>query len=131
MNWISFKKNADGILQPVVNGKRCLYHISSKTLIQLEEEDEIEPIIVGKYRFRKKAFEWTNKKLIESINKNYDWIVVDEIGLLELRGEGLDKSIKILLQKASTVNIVFVIRKSLLNNALDYYKIYEYKILEI
>ncbi len=132
MNWINSEKNIDGILEPVINGKRCFYHISSKTIFQLESNNEVNTVKVGKYRFNIYAFKWANEKLIESLNKNFDWIVVDEIGLLELKGEGLDKSIKILLSNnIKAINYVFVIRESLLNNVLEFYGIKEFEYMKI
>jgi hypothetical protein len=34
MLWASPQKNIDGILQPVIEGKRFIYHLGSKTLKQ-------------------------------------------------------------------------------------------------
>ncbi|MCX7798425.1 MAG: hypothetical protein N2249_07360 [Melioribacter sp.] len=130
MNWVLSQKDINGILQPVVNGKRCLYHISSKTFQLLESDSNIDTINVGKFKFKKDVIDWANKKLIESVEGNYKWIVVDEIGLLELNGAGFDKSIKILLSRARA-NLIFVIRDQLLTKALEHYKITDYNILEL
>lgn len=129
MNWVVKQNNIDGILQPVVDGKRLLYHISTRTLKLLESENEIDSIKIGKYNFSKYAFNWANEKLIESLQKNFEWIVVDEIGPLELRGEGLHKSILFLLNNSDKQKLIFVIREKILDEALKHYNICEYEII--
>ncbi|MEG8945928.1 nucleoside-triphosphatase [Rosettibacter firmus] len=131
MNWALNQKSIDGILQPVVDGKRCFYHISSRTLMLLGSDDDFNTIKVGKYKFNQEAFKWANEKLINTSDKNYEWLVIDEIGLLELQGKGLDKSIKIILKNSTSMNLIFVIRESLLNKALQHYNIKDYQILEL
>ncbi|MEG8990277.1 nucleoside-triphosphatase [Ignavibacteria bacterium 4148-Me] len=131
MSWVSSQKNIDGILQPVIEDKRFFYHISSRTLFQLESDNDYNTIKVGKYKFRLEAFNWANEKLNNCIGKNLEWIVVDEIGLLEINGEGLNSSVKNLLSSTSNEKIIFVIRETLLQQALNYYKIDNYKMMRL
>ncbi len=128
MSWVFKQNNIDGILQPEVDGKRFLYHISTKTLKLLESENEIDSIKIGQYNFSKNAFKWANKKLIESLQKNYEWIVVDELGPLELSGEGLHESITFLLNNSDKQKLIFVIREKILEEALKFYNISDYEI---
>ncbi|MEJ5350567.1 MAG: nucleoside-triphosphatase [Melioribacteraceae bacterium] len=131
MSWTSSQKNIDGILQPVIEEKRFFYHISSRTLFQLESEDDVNSIKVGRYKFRLEAFNWANEKLINCIGKNLEWIVVDEIGFLELNGEGLHSSVKKLLSSTLNEKLIFVVRESLLQQVLDYYQIDNYETMKL
>ncbi|MBK8946050.1 MAG: hypothetical protein IPM32_12380 [Ignavibacteriae bacterium] len=119
-------KSVDGILAPVVNEKRMLYHIESKVMQRLEVDFEIEETIkIGKYLFLEKSFEWANKKIIEGYLKNPDWLIIDEIGKLEIMEKGLHKSFKFFLEDENNykTKLIIVIRENLLENIIYNYKL--------
>jgi len=124
--FINTKKSVDGILAPIVNGKRKLYHISSRT-IKIFEMDKSSPetVSVGKYFFLNESFEWANKKIIESFHKSPEWLIIDEIGKLELRRKGLHEAAKKIIEERLTFNgkIILVIRDYLLDEVLKFYNI--------
>jgi len=129
-------KSVDGILAPIVNDKRRLYHISSKTVKDFEVDQlNKNTISVGKYFFLKNSFIWANEKLLESFSNSPDYLIIDEIGKIELKGEGLHIAAKKIIEerKKSKTTILLVIRDYLLKEALDYYNIAEedYSILEL
>lgn len=130
--WALSKKNVGGILQPVVNEKRFLYSLSEKSLIQLEVDEgdlskfrQEEIIRIGHFNFLKEAFTKAQKVLIDCLNGNFDWLVIDEIGPLELRDEGLEPAIKYILNNANKFNgkIVLVVRNKLLNDVIKKYEL--------
>ncbi len=128
-------KSVDGILAPIVEGKRHLFHISTRTLKILEAPESSETISIGKYHFLKSTFDWANEKLIKSLNKVPEYLVIDELGKLELNGKGLHKSAIYMLrhsQKYST-KVVFVVRDYLLKQMIDFYRISaeEYEIMDV
>lgn len=126
--FIGEHKNADGILTPIVNNKRTLYHISTKTIKEFEAVTlSSNTVSVGKYHFLKESFTWANKKIIESFNSSAEYLIIDEIGKLELRGEGFHKSTKEILGKLNNSNsiLILVIRDYLLDEILKYYNIME------
>jgi nucleoside-triphosphatase THEP1 len=130
------QKSIDGILSPIVNCKRRLYHISSKTVKDFEiDQSSEETISVGKYFFLKKSFKWANSKLLEGFSKSPEWLIIDEIGKLELKGEGFHSATqKILMDKInSNTKIILVIRDYLIEEALKYYNIAhnDYTFLEL
>lgn len=135
MKWISSQKNIDGILQPVVDEKRFLYHISSKTLIQLETNSNENAISIGKYNFSLLAFEKAKKIIEESLTKHLDYVVIDEIGPLELNGKGLEPVItKIIAQKNFlSGKLILVVREEIFENFLIHYKLLknDYEIFDI
>lgn len=137
MKWFADKKNIDGIFQPVVEGKRFIYHILSKTLKLLEAHEQVSSekiIAVGKFQFNKDVFEWAQTVLSGTLNNKLDWLIVDEVGPLELEGKGLEPVItKIINERESFPGkILFVVRENLLRDFLVHYKIEDdYELMEL
>lgn len=64
-----------------------LIRISTNETHQLTTMNEIDTNIkIGKFYFYKDSIDWGNKQLISS--KYSDWIIIDEVGLLEFDGGG-------------------------------------------
>lgn len=118
-------KNIGGVLSPVINGKRHFLNIENKeTKLMEASDDEIEILNIGRYKFSAKAFEWAKKILIESANKNFDLVIIDEIGPLELQGKGFAETLNFLLnQNESKFDLLLVIRENLVNEVLNYFEI--------
>ena len=128
MQWAASKKNIDGVLQPVIDEKRFVYHIGSRTLKILEFTEtrpENELIKIGKYQFRKSVFDWTQNILIDCLDKNLDWLIIDEIGPLELEGKGLELAISKIFSKSEKLNgnVLCVVRNSILEKFVKYYRL--------
>ncbi|MDX1700105.1 MAG: nucleoside-triphosphatase, partial [Melioribacteraceae bacterium] len=128
--------SVDGILVPIVNEKRMLYHISSKVMKVFEvDKESSKTVSIGKYIFLKESFDWANQKILQSYNDEPDYLVIDEIGKLELRKEGLHDSFATILKSISHSNtsLILVIRNYLLNEVMRTYNIPEenYEILEL
>jgi nucleoside-triphosphatase THEP1 len=126
----------DGILSPIVNEKRVLYHIASKTIKRFEVDESNEKTIsIGNYIFLQESFDWANEKLIKGFSNKPDFLVIDELGKLELKGKGFYPSIKEILEikENLTTQLILVIRDYLLDEVLHYYGICdnEYEILNI
>jgi molybdopterin-guanine dinucleotide biosynthesis protein A len=134
MNWISRQKHVGGILTPDVNGKRKLYDIAAKQYHDLQLDDETEGIKIGRFTFSESVFAHARTLLAQATDKQYEWIVTDEIGRLEMdRKEGLEPAISELIRyyktHHTTGNLLLVIRDYLLNDALKYYGVEEATIL--
>lgn len=126
MRWALSQKNLDGILQPVIEEKRFLYNIGSRTLKQLEIEGsrQINDFIeIGKYKFSTQTFEWAKKIILDSFEKELDYLIVDEIGKLELEGKGFEPAIREIISKRERFSgkIIFVVRDSLLEKFIECY----------
>ncbi|MEM6337724.1 MAG: hypothetical protein AAF752_14225, partial [Bacteroidota bacterium] len=83
-----------GILQPVEAGVRWVRDAATGEGKQLEagdKADEQEVVSVGRFRFSRAAFAWAVDRLREAAGAAQpgEWLLVDEIGPLELRGEGV------------------------------------------
>lgn len=125
MQWATSQKNIDGIFQPVIDGRRFIYHISSRTLKELEVDNGDDLISIGQYKFNNQTFYWAQKKLLDACNKKIDKLIIDELGPLELMGKGLEPAISKILSQLSNFNfqIILVIREKMLGELLNHYNI--------
>lgn len=80
-------------------------------------------ITVGRFVFSKKEFEKAIQVIRDAINKN-GWLVIDEIGPMELRGEGFCDVLKevLMLRKEK---ILLVVREGMAEQVKKYFNIDE------
>lgn len=123
MNWCLAKTTVAGILTPIVNEKRKFFNISNKEIFDMEADDKEKNILsIGKYNFSQVAFSKAEQIILEPLLSNIQYLVIDEIGPLEIKGEGFYNATKELLQNDLSVNIILVVRKNLL---LDIIKLFD------
>jgi nucleoside-triphosphatase THEP1 len=95
--WIISQPDVRGILTPVIDGKRMFRDIETGQLFMMEaKENESEVWKIGKFVFSKVQFERAEKILLKAGNTN-GWLVIDEVGPLELQEKGFLHVIKKLL----------------------------------
>jgi nucleoside-triphosphatase THEP1 len=127
-DWLINKKAA-GILAPVINGKIHLVELVTKKKKQLELEENLDSTdvtCIGRYVFKNSVFNWACKILIDSADKNYEWLVIDEFGPLEMKGQGLAPAISSLFSNEINLHetkILFVVREALVKDFLNHLKI--------
>ena len=139
IKWLKDKNNVQGIISPIIDGKRYLVNIQSEEKRNLEinsGSSQKNVIIIGNYIFDQSVFDWACKIILDAIKTNPDWLIIDEVGPLELQGDGLAKAvIKVFSGKDYLLktNVVFVVRESLLNDFLNHYNLSEndFKFLNI
>lgn len=125
--WIKNKDNVDGILQPIINGRRHIKHILSGEIQLLEilpGSQEKNIITVGNYKFNNDVFAWAHSKLLLAYNKNPEWLIIDEVGKLEICAKGLEPAISNILNSLNyhkNLNLVFVVRDYLVPDFLTKY----------
>jgi len=129
MHWASTQKSIEGLFQPVIDEKRFIYHTSSRTLKMLEvpkNSDGDNFIEIGNYRFSREVFNWGQSVLLNAIKKDLDWLVIDEIGPLELEGSGLEPAISEILKDRDSFKgeILCVVRDSIMERFLEHYKLH-------
>lgn len=107
--WIENKKEVYGILTPVVDGKRMFMDVHTKTQFPMEAtEQEPATIAVGRFLFSKTNFEKATGIIRDAMNRE-GWLIIDEIGPLELRGEGFHDILKDILA-GRTGKLLLVVR---------------------
>ncbi len=127
--WIKNEDDVDGILQPVIDGTRYIRHISSgeTRLLELTADTNEKNILkIGNYKFNNEVFIWARSKLFSAFSKNPQWLIIDEVGKLEMDGKGLEPSIKKIFLKLndfSDMNLVFVVRDYLVSDFLKKYSL--------
>lgn len=110
INWSAKRKEIYGILTPIVNGKRVFMDVDNKDFFTMEaDRGDTETVAVGKFIFSKANFERAIQIIRNAINKK-GWLIIDEIGPLELRGEGFDAILKEVLAERKE-NILLVARE--------------------
>ena len=131
--WAAGHKNVRGILAPVIDGKRYLQDISNaeRRLLEIDGNgNESDVLRIGKYVFLEKTFSWARNVLTASLHHPAKWIVIDEIGPLELQGKGLEPAVRTILRNVSNkVNVLWVVRQKLLTEVLQHYGLSEKSIV--
>lgn len=107
VNWSEKRNDVYGILTPVVNGKRVFMNISTKEQFPMEAvAGETATVSIGKFLFSKINFEKAIQIIRDSIHKD-GWLIMDEIGPLELRGGGFhDVLMEVLAQRQNRTMLV-------------------------
>jgi nucleoside-triphosphatase THEP1 len=128
LSFVQSRNDAGGILSPLIEGKKYLYDISSdeKKLLEAEADDREDDIIsIGRYKFQKKVFEWAKEELQKAFEGNYSYLIIDEIGPLEFRGEGLSPVADEIIRNYNSCNfkIIVVFREHLTSHFLEHFKL--------
>ena len=124
VKWSENRKDVYGILTPDVDGKRIFMNAHTRQLFLMEaKEGEMETFTVGKFIFSKRNFDRAIQIIQVGID-NPGWLVIDEIGPLELKGEGFCNVLKEVLAKRKH-NILLVIRnkEDMVKKAKSYFNI--------
>lgn len=121
--WLSGRKNSGGILCPVIGGKRYLESVSSGEK-QLLETDNDDAHIIGRYKFSKEIFKWAQTELMSTLKNDNEWIIIDEIGPLELEEKGLEPAAgNIIRSETENCKLLLVVRDKLLHEVIAHYGI--------
>lgn len=135
LHWSKSRNDVDGLLCPDdANGKRYFLKLKNNTIFKLEAEAETEAIVtIGNFKFLRSAFNEANDYLILEASKTEPkYLIIDEIGKLELKNEGLHVSTKALISQFRSKNnthLILVVRDYLLDAVLEHYGITECSIL--
>ena len=125
MEWCKNRNDVYGILTPKINGKRVFMDVASGEQFEMEAQENEEDVLkIGKYNFSTQAFERA-KEIVKIAGKKKDgWLIIDEVGPLELKGEGFCEELKELLNsKENSLQVIIVIRESLAEEVLSYFGI--------
>lgn len=127
IKWASDKDNIHGIAQPVINGTRYVLDFYSKEHRRLEvESGEEDYVQIGNYMFSKRTFEWAKICLLFSAKQKPGWLIIDEVGKLELNDMGLEPVITYLIDDYilnKKYNLLFVVRDYLLKPFIQRYNL--------
>ena len=93
----------------------------TKEQFPMEAKGDEETLTIGKFVFSMTGFDKAIQIISDAITKD-GWLVIDEIGPMELRGEGFCNVLKQVLElrKGKTILIV---REGMANQVKDYFNI--------
>jgi nucleoside-triphosphatase len=133
--WMENRNDVSGIITPVINNKRFFMDASSKEMFSMEAEPREENVIaVGRYIFSSNAFNHAEKILENSLHQNKSWLIIDEVGPLELSEKGFDGILKKILllrhpeNERPSTKLLLVIRENLLDAVVSQYQLQPYDI---
>jgi nucleoside-triphosphatase THEP1 len=127
--WVNDKQNVYGILTPDVANKRRLYNIADKQLLAFEAIDQTteDTEEIGKFIFLRSAFEQAKNILKSALPQKADWLIIDEIGKLEMQNKGLEPDLSNILddisEQSPQTKILMIIRDTLLEVAVQKYNL--------
>ncbi len=120
LQWAQHRNDVYGILTPDIDGKRVFMDLATKEQFPMEAAAEEEKLAVGKFTFSKKGFDKAIKIIQDAIDKK-GWLIIDEIGPLELKGEGFSNVLKEVLKKRND-KIIIVVREELAVKVQDEFR---------
>lgn len=120
INWMMNRTDVDGILTPLTNENRVFMDARSWDLFDMEAAaDESAVLVVGRFRFSRKNFNRAIEIIRDAIPKK-SWLIIDEIGPLELRGEGFHDVLKEVLSQREE-KVLLVVREGLTEKVKEYF----------
>ncbi|MBI5401813.1 MAG: hypothetical protein HY959_00285 [Ignavibacteriae bacterium] len=127
--FIDENSNCDGIIAPEIDGYRNLVRIKSGETKLLEYLGGVPyPALTLKcnYKFLDSVFEWGMNELYSAYKQNPGWLIIDEIGPLELECKALDPMVsRILNEDSNNSNIILVVRKNMLEEVIEHYNLHK------
>lgn len=128
ISWVARLKSAEGILQPVINGRRWIRNVNTgetKLLEAFSSSPSDKVVQIGDYSFFKDTLDWAREVVDKGFKNNPEWLIIDEVGKLEMQDKGIEPVIsKIINSKKRTLTkVLIVVRDSLLNEFQKKYKL--------
>jgi nucleoside-triphosphatase THEP1 len=126
LRWTENREDIQGVLTPIVNEKRMFFQLGKRQLFAMEAETgDPDAIPVGKYQFDKESFERAIRG-IRDVAGEGGWLVIDEIGPLELREEGFYSVLmEILANPVPGQHLLLVCRDGMVQNAIEKFHLQE------
>lgn len=126
--WIKDKESVAGILTPDIGDQRKLFDIEEQKLYDFEAADlnRKNITVVGRFVFLNSGFEKARNILRFAADHPPKLLVIDEIGKLELNGNGLEPDLSEILveisKKSPSTEILILVRDYLLGEVIEKYK---------
>src|SRR5438093_50098 len=123
ISWSAERNDVYGIFTPVIGGKRVFMNAHTKEQFPMEATGDEETLTIGRFAFSKTHFDKAIQIIRDAIN-NEGWLVIDEIGPLELRGDGFCNVLKEVLEKRQE-KILLVAREGITEKVKEYFNIHD------
>lgn len=131
MCWCNQQENVYGILMPDIQGRRMMFDIAAKNMFPaqcMDSHTDQALVTIGKYTFFDDAFKKANVILLEALQLKPKWLVIDEIGNLEMDGKGFYNSAKPIIEdyQSNDKNLLLTVRDSLISKVVSFFNISHY-----
>ncbi len=112
---VNDRNDVGGFLTLDVDGLRQLYDIRQKVYHPFQTELSENTITIGRFTFLKSAFESMGEIVTRDVKADCRYLVIDELGKLELKKEGLYKMAMELISKQDELaaTIIWIVREGL------------------
>lgn len=135
MNALSDRPNISGLLMPDLDGTRQLFDIGERKSYPFQSRANDFPneptITIGRFTFLQSGFERARQILAETLRKQPEWLIVDELGPLELKGQGFEPHIGRIIHAHQhgqlQSRLLIVVRDYLLADVIRHYQIQRYQ----
>ncbi|HEV7780559.1 MAG TPA: nucleoside-triphosphatase [Chitinophagaceae bacterium] len=128
VSWSARRTDVYGILTPVINGQRVFMNAHTKEQFPMEAAEGEENVLnVGRFVFSKKGFDKAIQLVRAVINKP-GWLIIDEIGPMELREEGFHRVMQEVISTRK-VKILLVVREGLVEQVKEKFNIPHAKLI--
>ncbi len=124
---------AHGVLQPVIDERRHILSLASGEVRLLEAEPREDVVQVGRFAFSAATLTWARACIDDAVDAE-TWLVIDEIGPLELRGEGLAASVVSSVERAQQQGgprLLLVVRQRLLDRVIRHFELDEATVVRL
>ncbi len=136
MNAFANSNTVAGVLMPDIKGVRHIYELASKNIYQVqlsEKSQEAESIQVGRFSFSKLAFQQAEQAILEALKTKPEWLILDEVGKLELQNSGFHHALNCCLQGFKSKmfeQLILVVRDSLCPLVIEKYNLQEANVIQ-
>lgn len=142
MEWAKEKPELGGFLAPDIEALRYLFTLGDRQMHDFQlGDDELhetpaEDIVnIHKFNFSASAFAKARRILLEDLYKGYEWIIIDEVGKLELKGEGLEPAVSQAVAEIKSgrakVKLMMVVRDELVARVMERYRLWNCQIIRL
>jgi nucleoside-triphosphatase THEP1 len=122
IEWAKNRKDVWGVATPVINGKRVFLDLQTNEEFHMEAlAGETETLSVGRFLFSRKNFERAVSIIKNAVNQK-GWLVIDEIGPMELRGEGFAEVLSTVLKNRNEP-LLLVVREGMVDKVKEHFGI--------
>jgi molybdopterin-guanine dinucleotide biosynthesis protein A len=121
-----------GFICPDLNGVRMMYWVAEKRVVPLQIVSQEKAVSIGKFNFDQDVFNKACDILIDPSILENKFVIVDEVGPLELKEQGYYHSLITLIENAKQkddLTIILVVREHLIADVVSKFNLKDVEII--